>query len=141
METLCKIRDIYRSIAEFETRFEQAHQLCLNEGMLLCSLKSGRLTSGEMATQLGLTASNTSKVIRSVETKGLIERVTGRNDKRQMYFSLTKAGKKRLAEIQCDKTEIPDILKNIVTGQQALPQPVPQTSPFDQFINSKKERL
>ncbi|MEQ3331192.1 MarR family transcriptional regulator, partial [Phocaeicola vulgatus] len=25
METLCKIRDLYRAIAEFETRFEKAH--------------------------------------------------------------------------------------------------------------------
>lgn len=140
METLCKIREIYRSIAEFEARFQQAHHLCLNEGMLLCSLNNNRLTSGEIAALLNLTASNASKVIRSVESKGLVERVLGQKDKRQMYFSLTKAGKKRLSDIQCDETEIPGILKNIVTGQQAQPLPVPQSSPFDQFINSKKER-
>lgn len=64
METLCKIRDLYRAIAEFETRFEKAHQLCLNEGMLLCCLsRKKRLSSGEIAEQLGLSNSNTSKVI------------------------------------------------------------------------------
>lgn len=36
MDTLCKIRDMYRAIAEFEIRFEKAYQLGLNEGMLLC---------------------------------------------------------------------------------------------------------
>ena len=38
MEVLCKIRDIYRAIAEFEAQFEQAYGLSLNEGMLLCTL-------------------------------------------------------------------------------------------------------
>ncbi len=92
METLCKIRDLYRAIAEFETRFEKAHHLCLNEGMLLCCLsRKKRLSSGEIAEQLGLSNSNTSKVIRSVEDKGYIERNLGDCDKRQMYFSLTEA--------------------------------------------------
>lgn len=115
METLCKIRDIYRSIAEFESRFEKVHHLCLNEGMLLCSLsKAERLSSGEIAELLGLTASNTSKVIRSVEGKGLIERVMGEKDKRQMYFSLTEEGRQRLSEIKCGSIEVPEILKTVI---------------------------
>ncbi|MDD6211255.1 MAG: winged helix DNA-binding protein [Bacteroidales bacterium] len=115
METLCKIRDIYRSIAEFEGRFEKEHRLCLNEGMLLCSLsRAERLSSGEIAELLGLTASNTSKVIRSVEGKGLIERVLGEKDKRQMYFSLTEEGRKRLSEIKCGSVEIPELLKSVL---------------------------
>ena len=36
METLCKIRDVYRAIAEFEVQFTQMYDLSLNEGMLLC---------------------------------------------------------------------------------------------------------
>ena len=101
METLCKIRDLYRAIAEFETRFEKVHHLCLNEGMLLCCLsKKKRLSSGEIAGLLGLTNSNTSKVIRSVEDKGYVERNLGDSDKRQMYFSLTAEGKKILKEME-----------------------------------------
>lgn len=38
MEDLCKIRDVYRAIAEFETQFIQQYNLSLNEGMLLCAL-------------------------------------------------------------------------------------------------------
>ena len=37
MEDLCKIRDVYRAIAEFETQFMQQYNLSLNEGMLLCT--------------------------------------------------------------------------------------------------------
>ena len=32
METLCRIRDIYRAIAEFEVKFMQEFDLSLNEG-------------------------------------------------------------------------------------------------------------
>lgn len=115
METLCKIRDLYRAIAEFETRFEKAHHLCLNEGMLLCCLsRKKRLSSGEIAEQLGLSNSNTSKVIRSVEDKGYIERNLGDCDKRQMYFSLTAEGKKILKEMECCNIEIPELLRSVL---------------------------
>ncbi|MEG2820605.1 MAG: MarR family transcriptional regulator [Muribaculaceae bacterium] len=115
METLCKIRDIYRSIIQYEVEFQKKYNLCLNEGMLLCTLsKAGQLSSGEIAEQLGLTTSNSSKVILSVEKKGYISRALGQVDKRQMYFSLTKEGKKRLAEIKCNTIELPAELKQIV---------------------------
>ena len=96
MEDLCKIRDVYRAIAEFETQFMQQYNLSLNEGMLLCTLlNTPRLTSGEIAEALGLTCSNTSKLIRSVEEKKLIARIIGKVDKRQMHFSLTAEGKEQ----------------------------------------------
>jgi len=115
METLCQIRDIYRAIASFESELERTHNLCLNEGMLLCSLSSAnRLSSGEIADILGLTNSNASKVIRSVENKKLIKRVLGTKDKRQMYFSLTEKGKQSLSEIRCEDIEVPDLLKKIL---------------------------
>ena len=54
-----------------------------------------------------------SKVIKSVEDKGLVDRVLGDKDKRQMYFSLSEEGKKRLSSIKCDRVEIPELLKNV----------------------------
>lgn len=115
METLCHIRDIYRAIIEYESRFEKAHDLCLNEGMLLCSLnKEGELSSGRIAELLGLTLSNTSKVIRSVEQKGLIKRVIGKADKRQMYFRLTSKGKEKLESISSEVVEIPEQLQEMI---------------------------
>ena len=70
MEDLCKIRDVYRAIAEFETQFIQQYNLSLNEGMLLCALLDNpRLNAGEIAEALGLSHSYTSILIRSVEEK------------------------------------------------------------------------
>ncbi len=112
---LCQLRDIYRAIIDFENQFLDIHGLSLNEGMLLCTLSgSGTLSSGEIADMLGLTNSNASKVIRSVEKKGFIERTLGNEDRRQMYFTLTKDGKKVISEIKSEDFEIPESLKQYI---------------------------
>ena len=105
MEDLCKIRDVYRAIAEFETQFMQQYNLSLN---------TPRLTSGEIAEALGLTCSNTSKLIRSVEEKKLIARIIGKVDKRQMHFSLTAEGKEQITAIKSTTHEMPELLQQIV---------------------------
>ena len=117
MEALCKLRDIYRAIASFEVQFEEKYHLSLNEGMLLCSLsKRGSLQAGEISDLLGITHSNASKLIRSVEDKELIERVLGKIDKRQMHFSLSEKGMEVLANIKCCEMELPAILQEAVKG-------------------------
>jgi DNA-binding MarR family transcriptional regulator len=118
MKSLCLIRDIYRSIREFEIEFQQKHGLCLNEGMLLCSLGSSKLSSGEIAEKLGLTNSNASKVIRAIEDKGLIERILGEGDKRQMYFRLTVTGEDMLREIGCEDRRIKNIINEIMNRKE-----------------------
>ena len=116
METLCKIRDVYRAIAEFEVQFTQMYDLSLNEAMLLCTLlNTPKLTSSEIAEALGLSASNTSKVIRSVEGKKLITRLIGKEDKRQMRFSLTTEGKNRISDIKNATFELSELLQQVVS--------------------------
>jgi len=114
MKKLCIIRDICRSISDFEDEFHRTHDLCLNEGMVLCSLKDTRLSSGEIAKQINLTCSNTSKLIRSIEDKGFIKRVLGEEDKRQMYFSLTQKGVSKLKNIEEDKILLSGPLSRLV---------------------------
>ncbi len=114
VNNLCKIRDIYRSIYEFENNFQEKYNLCLNEGMMLCSLNEKERTSSELATILGLTTSNTSKVIKLVESKELVMRKIGKEDKRQMYFSLTDLGREKLSAIKCNEMQLPDLLKSII---------------------------
>jgi DNA-binding MarR family transcriptional regulator len=113
MPNLCSLRDIYRKIRDFEIRFQQDYGLCLNEGMLLCSIKENKYSSSEIAEMLGLTNSNASKVIKSTENKGYIKRLMGENDKRQMYFAITSAGLKKLNEIKCEGEAITTLLNSI----------------------------
>lgn len=90
------MRDILKALNDFERDFERTHGVCLNEAAVLCSLKSGRLSASDIAAKVGLTPSHASKVIRSIERKGLVERVLGQQDRRQMYFDLTPCGRERL---------------------------------------------
>lgn len=114
VRALCQIRDVYRAINDFELNFQQIYDLGLNEGMLLCSLTTQKYSSNELANALGLSNSNTSKVIKAVEKKGLIRRIVGKDDKRQMYFSLTELGKKKIESIKCAELDIPETLKPVV---------------------------
>lgn len=109
---LCKIRNIYRSIVDFENQLQQSLGLNMNEAMLLCLLSDGEtLLSGEIAEQLGLTRSNASKVIASLEKKTLIRRQACKEDSRCQRFHITKKGCDMLNRIQCDDIKIPESLE------------------------------
>ncbi|WP_203558161.1 MarR family transcriptional regulator [Bacteroides sp. 214] len=113
-EPLCRIRDIYRAISDFEVEFYNKYGVKLNEGMLLCSLYTmGQCSSGRIAEMLGLTLSNSSKVILSAEKKGLVERIVGKEDKRQMLFELTPQGKKCIETIKCESDTIVELISKI----------------------------
>ncbi|MDL2213737.1 MarR family transcriptional regulator [Bacteroides sp. OttesenSCG-928-E20] len=113
-EPLCRIRDIYRAITDFEIEFHTKYGVKLNEGMLLCSLYTlGKCSSGKIAELLGLTLSNSSKVILSAEKKGLVERIIGEEDKRQMLFELTTEGKKCIEAIKCESDTMVELISKI----------------------------
>ncbi len=112
MESLCKIRDLYRAIYDFENYFEKKYNLSLNEGMLLCCLKdSDRITSGEIASSLNLSGPNTSKLIKLIESKGLMSRYIDENDRRLTLLQITPKGVEKIKSIKCDQIEIPEIIK------------------------------
>ena len=110
------MRDIYKALAGFEAQFEEVYGLSLNEAMILCALQEAQkeMTSTDLSARTEMGTSHTSKVIRTVEEKGLIKRALGETDKRQMYFSLTPKGKQALSQIKCNEQDIPNLLKDIL---------------------------
>lgn len=114
VEPLCRIRDIFRSINDFEAEFYVKYGVKLNEGMLLCTLsKLKECSSGQIAELLGLSSSNSSKVISSAEKKGLIERTIGNDDKRQMFFRLTAQGEECIEKIHCSADQMVKLIEDI----------------------------
>lgn len=111
METICLMRDICRAIQTFEAEFVKVHHMSLNEAMLLCSLSEGQLSAAGLAEVNVMTPSHTSKVIRSLEEKGMLRRVLGQDDRRKMYFELTDHGRRSLSEMRCGSVEIPKIFQ------------------------------
>ena len=118
IKRLCQIRDLQRAVYLFELQFEKKYGISLNEGMVLCSLsKTASLSSGELGELLGLSSSNTSKVICSVEKKGYVERVVGTKDKRNVCFSLTASGRDLLDNVSDETVEMPDSLRALFAGE------------------------
>ncbi|MGE4567762.1 MAG: MarR family winged helix-turn-helix transcriptional regulator [Bacteroidales bacterium] len=110
MESICRIRDVYKSLNEFEGAFQRVHGLSINEAMVLCSLSEAPRSSGEIADYTAMLVSHASKVIRAVEEKGYISRRLGEKDRRQMYFRLSPAGLEKLREMKCNLVPIPSLL-------------------------------
>lgn len=114
MKTLCAFRELYRAMAQYEQDFYSTHGLNLNEGMLLCTIADQNLTASDLAGKNELSCSNCSKVIKSLEDKGFIERALGKEDKRQMFFSLSENGKFQLKKLKSDAIQIPEILQPFI---------------------------
>ena len=94
------IKDIYKTLYQFEKAFADVHEITINEAMLLCCLKDGEAkTAGTICEFIGLSNSRVSKVITTVEDKGYICRNINKEDKRQMFFSLTPSGKEKISQM------------------------------------------
>lgn len=100
MESICTIKNIYKTLYQFEKDFAELNTLTINEAMLLCCLKDNESKSaGTICEYIGLSNSRVSKVITSVENKGFIRRSINKEDKRQMFFSLSPKGKEKVREM------------------------------------------
>ncbi|MBR6251615.1 MAG: MarR family transcriptional regulator [Bacteroidales bacterium] len=118
---ICRLRQIYLAVGEFENSIIKNFGLNYNELSLLATLNTADcLTASELAEKLGLSASCTSKVIGSVEKKELILRALCKEDKRMMRFCLTEAGKKKIASVDCSQVEVPGILKCFIDDKCPL---------------------
>jgi len=93
------MRDVLKNIYAFESFLLANFRVCLNEAMVLCTLEQGTERSTKLAQSLGVTYSLMSRTLASLEKKGLVNRAIGTDDKREMYFSLTKNGKEMLTKI------------------------------------------
>lgn len=82
------MRDIYKALAGFEAQFEEVYGLSLNEAMILCALQEAQkeMTSTDLSARTEMGTSHTSKVIRTVEEKGLIKKSLRGNGKKTNVF-------------------------------------------------------
>lgn len=100
MEPICKLKDIYKALYNFEKGFADSNGITINEGMVLCCMKDGKPRSAnELCSFVGLSNSRVSRIINTVEAKGLITRNMGASDKRQMIFTLTPLGRAKINDM------------------------------------------
>jgi DNA-binding MarR family transcriptional regulator len=106
MESLCKIKDLFKKIHQFEQKLNEEYNVTINEAMIICSLSEAKKSSGEIATDTGISPSRTSRVLHSLEIKGFVKRSFDNYDKRKMMFVLEESGQKKDSEIKCMDVDI-----------------------------------
>ena len=82
------MRELFKALSELEANLIEQHGVSLNEAMALCCIGGDRLTASAISEHTGLSASHTSKVIRSIEDKELIV-----GDEKYVYLFWNKIGK------------------------------------------------
>ena len=68
--------------------------------LLLLSESGGESTPGKLCEQVDFSAARLSAIIKSLESKGLVERVQNEDDKRSAIIALTADGYKHFMELQ-----------------------------------------
>lgn len=110
------MRELMIALSDFENKLMDAHGVSLNEAMILCALGDECITASVIAERTGLRPSHASKVIGTLEARGYLIRELGKQDKRQMYLSLTDAGKGCLEQIKRYEFEVSALLKPVFDG-------------------------
>jgi len=105
MYDLCDIRQIMVGLRHFEQELKQATDLSLNEALCLCHTGKGLGEPGMMARELELSPSRLSRILESLEMKGLLERTISTEDRRSIMLQLSERGETIVEKLHC--TEIP----------------------------------
>lgn len=110
---ICIMRDLVRAMSELESSLEENYGISLNEAMAMCAIGEETVTAGTVVNRTGLKAPHVSKVLRSIEGKGLVTRNFGDCDKRQICFSLTGKAKDCLSRLRSEGIAVPDLIRSI----------------------------
>ena len=119
MEPICRIKEVYKTLHQFENTFVERHGITINEAMLLCCLKNGEVkTAGELCEYIGLSGPRVSKIITTVENKGYIRRGISSHDRRQMLFSLTEEGVAKIRQMQTAPVGLEELLAQLLNSME-----------------------
>lgn len=95
----CQIRITWRKIQQLDEQLKRDHDLSLDEAILLCCLAYHCKNQGNIAAETGLTPTQASRVLSSLEAKNHITRSIGHDDRRKMIFTLNPQGHEKLQTI------------------------------------------
>jgi MarR family transcriptional regulator, organic hydroperoxide resistance regulator len=93
------IKESWRQLQKFDQLLKSSHDLSLDEAILLCCVSEDCKCQGDIARETGLTPTQASRVLGSLEKKALIERSLDSEDKRKMIFTINSQGSARLEQI------------------------------------------
>ncbi len=115
-ERLCALKGVLRAVSRLEADIHAAYGLTLTEALCLCSIGGGCASAGNLAEEVGLSASRLSRVLASLEAKGLVERERRADDRRNWNNAPTGAGMALIGRMKAEGIAIPEELERITEG-------------------------
>ena len=109
MDELCKIKNAITLLYEFEKKLKKQTGLTLNEAFCLCNLSSEDKNPSMLSKEIGISISRISRVLNSLEKKGLIRRKISSQNKREITVNITESGSKKYSEIKKKQIKFPNI--------------------------------
>lgn len=90
---LIALRRVIRAVDEHNRRLAQSHGLTGPQALVLRLVtRHGSITAAQLGHELSLTAPTISDIIRRMEQRGLITRVTDSGDRRRQLIKVTESG-------------------------------------------------
>lgn len=94
-----RLKEIFLFVHQAEEKIHIHSGLTLNEALFLCSLLHSR-SPGELSRECGISLSRVSRILRSLESKGLILREERGADRRRASFSLSEEGERKRKSLE-----------------------------------------
>lgn len=114
MESIIKLKDIYKALYSFEKQYADANDITINEAIILYALRDGKpKAANELYDYVGLSKSRVSRILADIERKGFIVRKVGVKDKRHMLFTLSYAGNEKIKEILNQRINFSKLVEQI----------------------------
>jgi len=107
---LCRVKDLVVSIYRLEKRLRTRYGLTLNEILCLCSVSRLEQSPGELAGELQISGSRISRILGSLEKKGLVQRRFSDRDRRSVLLRITRDGEKRISRIRTEGSAFPSLM-------------------------------
>lgn len=97
-QALVVMRQILRATENYARLLARQTGLTTSQALLLQILdERGETTAGEIAARMGIAQATTTSLLQKLEAQGLVQRRRGDYDRRQVWLTLTEAGRAKLA--------------------------------------------
>ncbi|MDD4220591.1 MAG: MarR family transcriptional regulator [Sphaerochaetaceae bacterium] len=114
MYDLCDLRRLILDLRCFEDSLKKQTDLSLNEALCLCQTGKGNLDPSGLAHELEISPSRLSRILDSLETKGLLTRSIADADRRTICIDLTTTGQQMVETLHCVDISIPHHLEEAI---------------------------
>ena len=111
MIDLCAIRKLQTSLRSFEDQLKKQTGLSFNDALLLCAVNKGIGEPSALAKELELSPSRLTRILDSLEARGLVERTLSILDRRSLTVALTEKGESIIQNYSCCEICIPEDLQ------------------------------